>query len=170
MPTAAEFGNFATTNMIQEATAFKTVQRGEYRFQGNKIYEFDVEKGYARIGGKVSKDGQVKGSVFMKLQWKEERGANGKLKVACRLYAQALKALYPNNTVEELAAVDAKDLVDNMVKFPTTVFVGEYYAVPDNTNSYGSRRVTPKNADEIKDLLKQGATAKNEVISVSAAK
>ena len=167
MSTAEAFGNFAPANMIQEATAFKTVKAGQYDGQINKVYEFNADEGWARVGAKVAVDGAIRGSVFFRVQWKEARGKNGKLKGSCKLYAQLLKALYPTKTADELATVDAQTLLDDSMKFVVGMFVSEYYVVPDASNPYGSSRVYPKTTDEIADVLKRGGKAKNDVLTIS---
>lgn len=165
-----QFGQFASANLIEEATAYRTVTPGYYQFQGNKIYAFDEEKGFARIGGKVFSEGMSRGVVFLKLQWKEERDSKGRLKSACKLFGQALKALYPTKSVNDLTQISAKELVDNLMKYPVTVLVTEYYQVPDPTNSFGSRRERPKTEEEVKAVREQGGVPKNEVIAITVAR
>src|SRR5688572_12086738 len=118
MSTAEAFGNFASTNMIQEATAFKTVKAGGYDIQVSKVYEMDTEKGFARVGANVVSEGQKRGMVFFRIQWREERGSTGKLKSACKLYAQLLKALHPSATIDELSKIDAVTLLNEAEKYP----------------------------------------------------
>lgn len=168
MSTAAEFGNFATANMIQEATSFKTVPTGGYDAQINKVYEFNETEGWARVGARLVINGAARGSVFFRVQWKEARGKSGKLTTSCRLYAQLLKAMYPSKTPTELAAVDAHDVLDDAQKFPIHVFVSEFYKIPDATNEYGSRREYPKTPEEVAAVLQKGGTAKNDVLTISA--
>lgn len=170
MSSVAEFGNFASTNMINEATAFKTVKSGTYDIQVNKTYEFNETEGFARVGGKAIAGGIPQGTVFFRLQWKEARGTTGKLKIGCRLYAQVLKALYPTKSVEELSHIDAKDVIADLEKFPVRAFISEYYSIPDATNQYGSRRTTPKTPEEVKAALEAGGTPKNEVLTITAIK
>ena len=171
MSTAEGFdGNFASANMISEGTAFKTVPNGFYTLQVNKTYEFNGEEGWARLGAKAIAGGMPRGSVFFKVQWKEERGSNGKLKTKCRLYVQLLKALHPQLSADELSKIDAKELLGEAEKYPVDGMVSEFYVVPDTSNPFGSRRVYPKSPEEVATVRQQGGTPRNDVISISPVK
>ena len=171
MSTAESFGNFASTNMIQEATAFKTVKAGQYDIQLNKVYEMNDAEGFARVGATVVSEGQKRGTVFFRLQWVEARGTNGKLKAGCKLFSQLLKALHPTATIEELSKISAEVLLGEAERYAVSAFISEYYQVPDDSNPpYKSRRAYPKTADEIAAVLKEGGVAKNDVVSIYAKK
>ena len=161
------FGNFATSSMIAEATAFKTVKAGSYVLQVNKQYEINEDEGWARLGGRVIIDGTPRGSVFFKVQWKEERGDNGKLKTPCRLFAQLLRSLHPKDTADELSKIDAVTLISEAEKYPVQAYIGEFYKVPDTSNKYGSTRKYPKTPEEVKVVLEQGGVPGNDVVSIS---
>lgn len=167
MSTAQNFGNYASTNMIQEATAFKTVKSGPYDIQINKVYEMNTEEGFARVGATVVSEGQKRGMVFFRLQWVAARGTTGKLKAGCKLYAQLLKALHPTATLDELSKISVEQLLDEAEKYPVSAFISEYYTVKDDSNPpFTTSRRYPKTAEEIAAILKDGGVAKNDVVSI----
>ena len=171
MSTAEQFGNFASTNMIQEATAFKTVKAGSYDIQVSKVYEMNIEEGFARVGANVVSEGQKRGMVFFRIQWTEKRNSNGKLAAGCKLYAQMLKALHPSATLDELSKIDAATLLNEAEKYPVSAFISEYYSVKDDSNPpYTTSRRYPKSPEEVKAVLSEGGIAKNDVVSIYAKK
>lgn len=166
--TVEEFNNYASTNLLSEANAFKTVKPGLYDIQVNKVYEKNDAEGWARLGAKAVSEGMPRGTVFFKVQWREERTPRtGKLKIACRLFGQLAKALHPKATVDELSKIDANTILDEAEKYAVSAFISEYYSVPDNSNPpFTTSRAYPKTPEELKDVLEQGGTARNEVVAI----
>ena len=164
------FNEFATANMITEATKFGAAPTGSYDMRITK-YEGKERDGRkkAHIQAAISAEGRKRGVVFFDISWVEGRTSSGKLDRESRLWGQLVQALFPDKAATALADMPVGEVLDLATKYQLRVFVTEAFKVPDATKNSGYAYITPRSEQELKDLRSKGYNSQNFVQSISKA-
>lgn len=168
IPLEELFSRYANASTITESNKFSTVPTGNYQLQVTKAEgKAYPDRELAHFTANVMIEGKRKGTVFFDASWQEKRNAKGYLDTPSRLWGQLGKALNPGQTDQQIADINAGELMKQAQAYPVMAFITESFRVPSATSSTGFTWDSPKDEATIKAYREKAYEAKNFVQSIS---
>ncbi len=169
------FEKRASQQMISEANAFKTVDKGMYRLRASK---YDISE--------TNYDGNLRTTIWFSVDILDNEGkrlAKGSIKISpdevrtkkgnqdtqTKLFGQMAKALFPDLDDEGRAGISAAEVVQTFMTTPVDGFVAKQYQGPkDPQTGYPTWVNSDTEAEEL-ECKKKGYKAVNIIRSVQKA-
>jgi hypothetical protein len=181
VPLQQFYNEQASVGAMDEANRFRTVPTGSYTIQakkaegkvwpGNNGSQGTGDRNGARIQAEVlNEHGKKVGVVFFNVSWAERRTAKGYLDGPTKLYSNLAKALWPEKSASDLAALSPVTVIETALQYPVSAYITEKYRVPNPQSQYGFDNVTPRDDAEAATFRTAGYETVNNVLSISKMK